>query len=302
MKVAVIGANGQLGSDLCHTFEKEGTEFVPLTHRDIEVADMDSVKRALYKDRSDVIISTAAFVRVDDCELEPDICFRVNALGARNVAVAAQETGARFVFISSDYVFGSDSTRDIPYTEFDIPSPVNTLGHAKVAGERLVRHLCNRYFIIRVSGLFGVAGSSGKGGNFIETILSLARQGKELRVVNDQVFSPTCTKDLAEKIAELIKTGCYGTFHITNRGSCSWFEFASGALNLAGLKTPVVPITSEEWKAPARRPAFSVLDNYHLRLLGMEEMRPWQEALADYMREKGHIKQASRLSGLPAAT
>ena len=197
------------------------------------------------------------------------------------------------VFISSDYVFGNDRTRDVPYTEFDMPSPVNTLGHSKVAGEWLVRQLCSRYFIIRVSGLFGFAGSSGKGGNFIETILNLARQGKELRVVDDQIFSPTYTKDLAETMSKLIKTEYYGTFHITNRGSCSWFEFASRALKLAGLKTPIVPITSDEWKVPARRPAFSVLDNYHLRLLGIEEMRPWQEALTDYMAEKGHLEHTS---------
>jgi dTDP-4-dehydrorhamnose reductase len=214
----------------------------------------------------------------------------VNALGARNIAVAAQEIGAKLVFISSDYVFGEDHSRKEPYTEFDRPAPINVLGRSKVAAEEFVRHQCSKHFIIRVSGLFGVAGSSGKGGNFIETILKAASQQPEVRVVSDQVFSPTYTRDLAPKIEELMKTEYYGIFHITNKGSCSWFEFASEVLRLVGQKTRVVPITSAEWKAPAKRPGFSVLDNYHLRLLGIKEMRPWQEALVDYLREKGHIR------------
>lgn len=290
MKVIVIGASGQLGSDLCH--ELASTDLVPLIHSDIEVTDIDSVKQTLRKHQPDVVINTAAYVRVDDCETDRERAFLVNALGARNVAVVAQEIGSRLVHISTDYVFGGEAKpRATPYTEFDTPVPPNIYGKSKLAGENLVQHLCLRHFIVRSSGLFGVAVASGKGGNFVETMLQLARNQNELRVVNDQVFSPTYTKDLAQKIAQLITTEYYGTFHITNRGACSWYEFTEEILRLAGLKTAIIPITSAEYSQKARRPRFSVLDNYHLRLLGMDDMRPWQEALEDYMITKGHVKQ-----------
>jgi dTDP-4-dehydrorhamnose reductase len=222
--------------------------------------------------------------------MDPDKAFRVNALGARNVAVVAQELGARLVHISTDYIFGGEvEPRTTPYTEFDTPIPPNVYGKSKLAGEDFVRHLCHRHFIVRVSGLFGVAGSSGKGGNFIETMLKLARECDELRVVNDQVFSPTYTSDLARKIAQLMTTDYYGIFHITSRGTCSWYEFTKEILKLADIKTPVVPITSDQYPQKARRPRYSVLGNYHLQLLGMDDMRPWQEALKDYLVAKGHI-------------
>jgi len=288
MKIIVIGASGQLGSDLC---KQIGTaDLVPLTHADIEITRMDSVRDSLSKHRPDIIINTAAFHRVDDCEVDPNKAFRVNALGARNVAVVAQELGARLVHISTDYIFGGEAEpRTTPYTEFDTPIPPNVYGKSKLAGEDFVRHLCHRHFIVRVSGLFGVAGSSGKGGNFIETMLRLARERDELKVVNDQVFSPTYTSDLARKIAQLMTTDYYGIFHITSRGICSWYEFTKEILKLAGIKTPVVPITSDQYPQKARRPRYSVLGNYHLRLLGMDDMRPWQEALKDYLVARGHI-------------
>ena len=289
MKVAITGANGQLGTDLCRTLHN--FDVIPFTHADIEIADMASVRKAMLKHKPAVIINTAAYVRVDDCEDEKDKAFQVNALGARNVAVVAQELGARLVHISTDYVFGGEvEPRTTPYTEFDTPVPLSVYGKSKLAGENLVRHFCLRHFIVRASGLFGIAGSSGKGGNFIETMLRLAKKRDELRVVDDQVFSPTYTMDLARKIAQLMTTEYYGIFHITSKGDCSWYEFTTETLKLAGLKTPVVPITSDQYPQKARRPRFSVLDNYHLRLLGLDDMRPWQEALKDYMKEKGHLK------------
>jgi len=289
VKTLVIGANGQLGSDLCRLIAP--SELVALSHSEIEVTSVDSVWQALKQYEPEVVINTAAFVRVDECERRVDECFLVNALGARNVAVAAQRLGAKAVYVSTDYVFGGENEkRTVPYTEFDSVVPVNTLGKSKAAGENFVRDLCSRYFVIRASGMFGTAGSSGKGGNFIEAILRLAQERAELRVVNDQVFSPTYTKDLAGKIIELVATEYYGVFHITNRGSCSWYEFAREILNFMGVKTPVIPITSDQYPQEARRPSFSVLDNYHLRLVGMDNMRHWQEALKDYLQAKGHIK------------
>jgi dTDP-4-dehydrorhamnose reductase len=289
MKVLVTGANGQLGTDLCKALQQ--FEVIPLTHKDIEIADMDSVKEAFTKYKPDVVINTAAYVRVDDCEAEQDKAFLINALGARNVAVIAQQFGAKLVHLSTDYVFGGEAQpRTASYSEFDTPIPLSIYGKSKLAGENFVRHLCQKHFIIRTSGLFGIVGASGKGGNFVETMLRLAKERDVLKVVNDQVFSPAYTKDLAAKIARLINTEYYGIFHITNKGSCSWYEFATEILRLAGLKTPVIPITSDEYPQKAKRPHYSVLDNYHLHLLGMDDMRPWQEALRDYMMSKGHIK------------
>lgn len=288
MKVLVIGANGQLGTDLCRVLHD--FEVIPLTHKDIEISDMSSVKQALSKHKSDVIINTAAYVRVDDCETEQDKAFLINALGARNVAVVTQELGAKLIHISTDYVFGGEGQPgNIPYTEFDVPAPLNTYGKSMLAGENFVRHLCRGHFIVRTSGLFGVAGSRGKGGNFVETVLKLARERDELRVVNDQIVSPTYTKDLAQKIVQLIPTEYYGVFHITNKGYCSWYQFAREILKQAGIKTPVIPITSDQYPHKARRPSFSVLDNYHLRLLGMDDMRPWQKTLKDYLVARAHI-------------
>jgi dTDP-4-dehydrorhamnose reductase len=286
MRVVVIGADGQLGTDLCRILHEFKT--TPLTHQDIEITDINSVEGILGQYKPDVIINTAAFVRVDDCETEVDKAFSVNALGARNVAVVAEKLGARLFHISTDYVFGGEAEpRTVPYTEFDTPIPLNVYGKSKLAGERLVQHLCSRHFIIRSSALFGVAGSSGKGSNFVETMLKLGKERDELRVVNDQVFSPTYTPDLASKIAQLITTEYYGIYHITNRGTCSWHEFAREILKLAGLKTPVIPVTSAEYPQKARRPSNSALDNYQLRLLGMDDMRSWQEALKDYMICRG---------------
>ncbi len=290
MKVLITGANGQLGTDLCHALSD--AEVIPLTHADIEIVNMNSVRNAFDEYRPDIVISTAAYVRVDDCEDDPDKAFRVNALGARNIGVVAQELGAKLVHISTDYIFGGENkSRTTPYTEFDTPVPRNLYGKSKLAGENLVRHLCPKHFVIRSSGLFGVAGASGKDGNFVETMVKLAKERNELRVVKDQIFSPTYTKDLARKIAQLINTEYYGIFHITNNGVCSWYDFAKEILKLAGLKAFVIPITSDEYAQKAKRPHYSVLDNYHLRLLGMDDMRPWREALEDYMISKGHIEQ-----------
>ena len=286
MRVVLIGANGQLGSDLCISLA--GHKTAKLTDKDIDITDINSVFAACSRYKPEVIINTAAYVRVDDCEDNIDLAYKVNALGARNVTVAAQEFDSVLVHLSTDYIFGADKDRAKPYTEFDAPGPLSVYGDSKLAGEKYVQHLCSKHFIVRTSGLFGVAGSLGKGGNFIETMIKLAQQKEELRVVNDQVFSPTYAKDLADKISQLIKTKYYGVFHITNSGICSWYDFACEILKLSGSRTRVVPIGSQEYPQKAERPRYSVLDNYQLKLLGMGDMRDWKLALRDYM-EKRHI-------------
>jgi len=280
----LIGANGQLGSDLCISLK--GHDTAKLTDKDIDITDIDSVFGACRRYTPEVIINTAAYVRVDDCEDNIDLSYKVNALGARNVAVAAQELGSALVQLSTDYIFGADKDRVRPYTEFDDPGPLSVYGYSKLAGERYVQHLCSRHFIVRTSGLFGVAGSMGKGGNFVETMIKLAHQKDELRVVDDQVFSPTYARDLADTIVKLIDTKYFGIFHVTNSGICSWYEFTKEIIAQMGLGTRVTPISTREYPQKAERPRYSVLDNYQLRLLGMGDIRDWKLALKDYMNNR----------------
>jgi dTDP-4-dehydrorhamnose reductase len=288
MKVLLIGANGQLGSELCVALKKY--DLIALTDKDIDITDIDSVFQICHKHKPEIIINTAAYVCVDDCEDNVALAFKVNALGARNVAVAAQELGAAIVQLSTDYVFGVDKNRTRPYTEFDSPAPISIYGESKLAGEKYVQHLCSKHFLVRTSALFGRAGSMGKGGNFVETMIKLAQEKDELRVVNDQVFSPTYAVDLADKISKLIKTKYYGVFHITNSGTCSWYDFACEILKLTGFRARVMPISTMEYPQKAERPRYSVLDNYQLKLLGMRDMREWKLALKEYM-EKRHITE-----------
>ena len=288
MKVLITGADGQLGADLCKALTKH--ELVTLTIGDGDIADLDFISGQALRHWPDVIINTASFVRVDDCEDQRELAFRVNSLGAKNAALAAQEIHARLVHISTDYIFGGEAVpRTTPYLEADGPSPCNAYGASKQEGDSYVRALCGNHVIVRSSALFGVAGALGKGGNFVETIIKLAKERPELRVVNDQVFSPTYTRDLADKIGQIIETDFNGIVHVTNNGICSWYEFAAEILRQAGLKTPVLPITSAQFPQKAKRPGYSVLGHGVLQKLGMDDLRPWQEALEDYLRYKGHI-------------
>ena len=288
MKILITGADGQLGADLCKTLKNH--KVIPLTIADGDITDFSFVKKQCLAHKPDVIINTAAYVLVDACEDNRDLAYQVNALGARNMAVAAEQIGAALVQISTDYVFGGEEKlRTTPYTEFDVPVPCSAYGASKLAGEDYARHLCRRHFIIRSSALFGAAGAMGKGGNFVETMLRMAKERTELRVVNDQIFSPTYTPDLAARIAQLIDTQYYGIVHITNSGACSWYEFTVEILKQAGIKTPVAPITSDQYPQKAKRPAYSALDNYQLRLLNMAAMPAWQDALKRYLIEKGYI-------------
>jgi len=188
--------------------------------------------------------------------------------------------------MSTDYVFGGDVVRRTPYTETDPPNPINVYGIAKLAGEYFVRYILDRYWIVRSQWLYGLAGASGKGGNFVELMLRLVREGREIKVVDDQTGSPTYTLDLARKIAQLIKTGHYGLYHITNTGECTWYQFACKIWELSGLNPNVAPTTTADFGATATRPTYSVLDNAALRAIGLDDMRPWEKALAAYLEER----------------
>jgi dTDP-4-dehydrorhamnose reductase len=285
MRVLVIGANGQLGTDLVKILTD--VELIPLLHRDVDICDPIGLRSVLRHHAPDVVVNTAAYHKVDECEVNVEKTFAVNVYGVRNLALACREQGCALVHFSTDYVFGGESDRRIPYTETDTPAPVNVYGVAKLAGELLVRQTLDRYWIVRSQWLYGMAGASGKGGNFVELMLRLAREKREIKVVDDQVGSPTYTLDLARTVGELLKSEQYGVYHITNGGRCTWFQFAKKIWDLAGLQPNAQPTTTEAFGALARRPAFSVLDNVALRKAGFRELRHWEEALADYLKSRG---------------
>lgn len=292
-RIALIGANGQLGSDIVRvwpssTLAQEGHELVPLTHADIEVTDAARVRSVLVGVQPLWVINTAAFHRVDDCETQTAAAFEVNALGVKNLAECSRDLDARLVHFSTDYVF--DGSKREPYVESEPLSPISAYGISKAAGEHFVRYLLpEQHVIVRSSGLYGVAGASGKGGNFVETMLRLAANGEQIRVVHDQVSTPTFTLDLAQTLLELMALGGRGTFHITNAGQCSWFEFAAEIFAASDLHPQLIAITSQEYGAPAPRPPYSVLANTALKSLGLSQPRPWQQALRHYLRLKGRL-------------
>ena len=279
MKILLIGANGQLGSDLRKALlahQVSGT-----THAILDVTVQEQVVQQVEALRPEVIINTAAFHKVDLCETESLAAFQVNALGVKNLCVAARAFDATLVHFSTDYVFEGNLRR--PLSEQDETNPVNTYGVSKLAGEKIIRYLWEKSFVIRTCGLYGHAGSSGKGGNFVETMLQKANARASIRVVHDQVLTPTSTRELARKVAELIQTEHFGLYHVTSQGSCSWYEFAAAVFEIVGIKADLSPTTSAEFQSPARRPAFSVMENAHLKRWGMDDLKSWQDALLEYV-------------------
>lgn len=278
MRIALIGAHGQLGTDLGATLRGE---VVPLGHAEIEVTDLESVRTAL--DRPlDAVVNCAAYNLVDRAEDEPDVAYAVNALGPRNVAIVCAEKYVPLLHIGSDYVFGLDESRTTPYREDDPPGPVSAYGTSKLAGEYFVRSLQPRSFVVRTCGLYGHAATRAKG-NFVESMLRLGRERDRLTIVDDQTCTPTSTADLAVALARLIETDTYGTYHGTSAGETTWCGLAKRVLELAGIEVEVAPITTAEFGARARRPAYSVLDSSKLADVTGVVLRPWEEAVAEYL-------------------
>ncbi len=286
-KVAIIGANGQLGSDLVEVF---GENAIPLTHADLDVTDSESLK-ILKEIKPDIIINTAAYVKVDDAELNPNDAFNVNAIGALNVAKISNEINAINVYISTDYVF--DGKKNKPYTEEDTPNPINVYGLSKYAGEIFILNYSKRYYIVRVASLYGKEGARGKGGNLVETMIQKARCGEKIKVVSDMFMSPTYTKDVATMLKKFLEyTPQYGIYHMVNDGYCSWYEFAKEIFNILQWDVDMESIRSIDLKRLAKRPKFSALRNTKLEKLGLK-MRCWKDALKDYLIEKGYLEVGS---------
>ena len=277
MKTLITGANGMLGRRLVEVFQTQGP-----THGfdlpDLDITDLEQVRRAVARVEPDWIVHAAAFTRVDEAEEKIEEVYRANAQGTRNIALATAENGSKLVYFSSDYVFDGESSR--PFREWDAPAPINQYGASKLAGEFMVRSIALQHLIIRTSWLFGPDGA-----NFVATIAAKARAGEALRVVNDQRGSPTYTVDLAGKTRELVKRGLAGTYHVTNSGDCSWFELAEAIVSAMQLEVAVVPVASSEFPTPARRPSYSVLENLMLKLDGLSPMPHWKDAVRSYLDE-----------------
>jgi dTDP-4-dehydrorhamnose reductase len=287
--VAVLGATGQFGTDLVEVLREDGKfEVMPLSHADCDCTDERKVARVIGSLHPDTVVNCAAYVRVDDCEEHASEAFNVNAIGALNVARACASLHALCVYVSTDYVF--DGTKDTPYVESDPTGPVNVYGASKLAGEQMVRQATPRWIIVRMASLFGKTGARGKGGNFVETVISKAQAGEILRVVNDITMSPTYARDAAEALALLLRTEATGLFHVTNKGACTWYGFAKAISDLIGVGTAVVAVSSSEFPNRARRPKNSALMSDQAR----RELRPWQDGLKAYLLEKGHIPEISK--------
>lgn len=282
MKIVLLGANGQLAFDLKSSLATH--ELLPLTRSDFDVTNTPLMRSRLFEIQPDVIINTTAFHQVDLCESRPGDAFNVNAVAVFHLALIASEVGARLVHLSTDYVF--DGQQHTPYTEDSFPRPISVYGNSKLAGENFVQSICSRHLLVRTCGLYGIAGSSGKGENFVETMIRKARMGEGIRVVSDQIVGPTPTADLAEQIGILIETEHYGLFHASSEGSCSWFDFATAIFELSSLEPKLEPTIKESYRTPASRPPFSVLENQRLKKFGINRMRGWREGLADYLKTK----------------
>ncbi len=289
MKILLVGAKGQLGTEILRCFERGSTELgIPEVLKqennvravdvdEVDISNLASVRRIMQSDRFDAVINCAAYTNVNKCESERDDAFRVNAIGPRNLAIAAEECGAKLVHVSTDYVFSGDG--EVPYTEYDLPSPRSVYGKTKYLGEDYVKQLSTRYFIVRTAWLYGYCGN-----NFVKTMIKINTENGKSRVVSDQRGNPTNAADLAHHILKLITTEEYGIYHATGKGECSWYDFAKKIVELAGIDAEVSPCTTDEYPTPARRPAYSSLDNMMLRITVGDEFRPWEAALECFMK------------------
>lgn len=285
MKVVIIGANGQLGSDLVEVFTKRSSNVVfPLTRDDCNVEDFEKVNSVLRDINPDVILNTAAYHVVPDCEKNPLKAFSVNAVGAFNIARVADDIDAINVYYSTDYVF--DGKKQKPYVESDLPNPLNVYGVSKLSGEYFTLNYCRKPYVLRISGIYGKIPCRAKGGNFITKILSLSKERDLIKVVNDEYLTPTPTSEIAKHTKRLIETGEFGLYHFTSEGSCSWFEFTKVIFETLDVKVKLVPVGSEEFPSPVKRPKYSVLENERYNRLGLGKFKNWEESLIEFLKDR----------------
>lgn len=277
MKVLITGCKGMLGTDLMKVFGNTH-EIIGVDVQDFDITDPVITQSSIKNIRPDVIVHPAAYTDVDGCEANIETAFKVNALGARNIAAASNEIGASMVYISTDYVY--DGEKSSPYFEYDSTNPQSIYGKSKLEGENFVKALCKKHYIARTSWLYGRNGK-----NFVKTMINLSKERKELSIVNDQVGSPTYTIDLASSLLELISKPAYGTYHITNSDYCSWYEFTKNIFEIANITgIEIKPITTKQLNRPAPRPKNSVLEKFYLKLNGYSLLRSYKTAVGEYIR------------------
>ncbi|WYP26046.1 dTDP-4-dehydrorhamnose reductase [Alkalihalobacillus sp. FSL W8-0930] len=282
-KVLITGAGGQLGNDLVKQFASQGYEVFGLSREELDITNQEKVKEVFSNIKPEIVIHSAAYTAVDNAENDQETAYLINSIGSRNIAIEADCYGSKLVYVSTDYVFNGEATE--PINEFEAVSPLGIYGKSKLAGEQYVKDLSNKFFVVRTSWVFGLNGN-----NFVKTMLKLSEQKDELGVVSDQIGSPTYTVDLAHVINELVKTEKYGTYHVANNGSCSWYEFAKEIFKLSNKSVKVNPLTSEEFPRPAKRPAYSVFDQMNLRLNNIKEMPHWKDSLKRFLQEYSTAK------------
>jgi dTDP-4-dehydrorhamnose reductase len=285
MKIMLVGADGQLGSDIATNYHnKPGIEFIPVTIRDMDITDSAQSASIIKSCKPDVLINTAAYIQVDQSEIEVETAFKVNTYTQKHLTSLCKDLDILYVFLSTDYVF--DGAKQSPYTEDDNPNPINLYGVTKLAAEHIIRYSLDRHLILRVTGLYGVNGPMGKRGNFVDLIVEKAQKGETIRVVDDQRLTPTATIDVAKSLDDLIQSNATGLFHLTNEGDCTWFEFAQEILRVVGIQTSLVPAKTGDFGELARRPRYSVLENKHLKSMGLKNMPHWKDALELYLKSK----------------
>ncbi len=276
MKVLVTGANGQLGFDVVKRLESEGIEFLGTDRESLDITNEEQVTRVISDYNPDVVVHCAAYTTVDKAEDEKELCYMVNVLGTRYIAKACKDINAKMLYISTDYVF--DGEGDQPFEVTDKPNPINYYGQTKYEGELEVQKLVVKYFIVRISWVFGSNGT-----NFVKTMLKLGKERDEISVVADQVGSPTYTYDLAMLLVDMINTERYGIFHATNEGYCSWYEFACEIFRQAGIDVKVNPIMTEDYPTKAKRPKNSRLSKIELNRVFHLKLPTWEKSVKNYV-------------------
>ncbi|MFJ7736032.1 dTDP-4-dehydrorhamnose reductase [Lysinibacillus sp. NPDC097287] len=282
MKIMVTGANGQLGQELVRQLSSSEHELFAFTKTELDITDIEKVVAVCNDIQPNIIINAAAYTNVDGAETNQELAFRVNGIGQRNLAVAAEKIGAKICYISTDYVFNGQANS--PYTEYMNVDPLGIYGQSKYEGEFLTKTLSTKYFIVRTAWVYGEFGP-----NFVKTMLKLAEEKPEIGVVHDQIGSPTYTVDLAEFLIELVQTEKYGIYHCTNSGTCSWYEFANEIFKVTEKDIVVNPLTSEQFPRPAKRPTYSVLGDLSLHVNGFTPRRHWKDALYDYLNKNNNL-------------
>ena len=281
MKIVITGCDGQLGKEIVKQLNREekisGNELFALNRLKLDISDFNNVNKYISSIKPDVVINCAAFTKVDLCEDEIELAYKINSIGPKNLSICCEKVNAKLVQISTDYVF--DGKNKNLYIEDDITNPQSIYGKSKLLGEKYVQDFCSKYFIIRTAWLYG------DGNNFVNTMLKLSESKDEINVVNDQIGTPTSTVDLAKVILKLIYTENYGLYHGTNKGYCSWYDFAKKIFEIKKIDIKVNPINSEEYISKVKRPQYSVLDNFLLRIINLDEFRNWEDALYEYLNK-----------------